>query len=501
MITMVHERSPWVQGDTLAPMTTEQLEREDKYDVPEDFVLPDLTEQIPRGEVTVRTYQLEATYYDTDEDHLGGQGITLRKRRGGHGAGWHLKLPADAGRWEITVDSRATSPPAELTSLLLGVRRGRRLVRKAQLSTTRNSITVTDGDGRMLAEVADDQVHAVRLDDHTTPTEWREIEVELAPDADDAVLTRIGELLRKAGAKPAASGSKFARAMGPAPSHGRPDGLAGVVDDYLQAQYDAILAGDVGLRREEDRIHPTRVAIRRLHSTLRVFGALFDPAEAEHLQNELTWYAGRLGAVRDLDVQASRLTKQVEALPKEFVVGPVAAELEATLATERAEAWRKLRSAMNGKRYLALMSQLEKWRTDPPLTEAGHKKPRRVTRYVAAAEKQLRKRLREAAAHETDDGLFHRARKAAKRYRYANELAEPVLGAAATAAVAETKELQTLLGEHQDSVVSVAILRRLGASAGRTPGTSGFTYGVLLAQQLQHSAESRAEVARTRSEQ
>ncbi len=272
-------------------MATEQLEREDKYDVPEDFVLPDLAESIPRGDVTTSTYQLEATYYDTDENHLRRQGITLRRRRGGHDAGWHLKLPAEAGRREITSDSRASSPPAELTSLLLGVRQGRRLLRKAQLSTTRHSITVTDGDGRMLAEVADDHVQAVRLDDHATPTEWREVEVELAPDADDGVLATIGELLTTAGAEPAASGSKFARAMGPLPSQRRPAGLAGVVDEYLQAQYHAIVAGDVGLRREENLIHATRVAIRRLRSTLRVFGALFDSAEAERLQNELTWYA------------------------------------------------------------------------------------------------------------------------------------------------------------------------------------------------------------------
>ncbi len=479
-------------------MTTELLEREDKYDVPEDFDVPDLAHAVPNGDVTARTYQLEATYYDTVSDHLRGQGITLRRRRGGDDAGWHLKLPAEKGRLEVTVDSEAGSPPAELTSVLLGARRGQRLVRKATLSTTRHSYVLSDGDGRMLAEVVDDHVRAVPLDDHpTTPSEWREIEVELAPGADDdGLLGTIGELLTRAGAEPAASGSKFARAMGPAPERRRPGGLAGVVDDYLQAQYDAILAGDLGLRREENLIHATRVAIRRLRSTLRVFGSLFDPAEAERLQNELAWYAGRLGAVRDLDVQARRLGKQVAELPKEFVLGPVAAELESTLAAERADAWRKLRSTMNGKRYLALLSELEQWRTDPPLTAAGDKKPARVAKYVAAAEKQLHKRLRAAATQDTDDELFHRARKAAKRYRYANELAEPVLGETAAAVVEQTKELQALLGEHQDSVVSVEILRRLGVSAGSEPGTNGFTYGVLLAQQLHGSAESRAEVVR-----
>jgi CHAD domain-containing protein len=184
-------------------------------------------------------------------------------------------------------------------------------------------------------------------------------------------------------------------------------------------------------------------------------------------------------------------------LPHEYVLGRVAADLDAALAAERADAWRRLRSAMDGKRYRALLSLLELWRTDPPLTGAGDRKPQRVAGFVADAGKNLRKRLRQAAQHETDDELFHRARKAAKRYRYANELAGPVLGEKASVAVEETKELQTLLGEHQDSVVSAGLLRRLGESAGTKPGASAFTYGVLLGQQLQRSAETRADVVLT----
>jgi inorganic triphosphatase YgiF len=41
--------------------------------------------------------QLEAEYYDTDDLRLISAGITLRRRRGGDDAGWHLKLPLGAG--------------------------------------------------------------------------------------------------------------------------------------------------------------------------------------------------------------------------------------------------------------------------------------------------------------------------------------------------------------------------------------------------------------------
>ena len=38
--------------------------------------------------------ELEATYYDTPDLRLARHGATLRRRTGGHDAGWHLKLPA-----------------------------------------------------------------------------------------------------------------------------------------------------------------------------------------------------------------------------------------------------------------------------------------------------------------------------------------------------------------------------------------------------------------------
>ena len=40
---------------------------------------------------------LEAVYFDTEDLRLARAGVTLRRRRGGHDAGWHLKLPVGAG--------------------------------------------------------------------------------------------------------------------------------------------------------------------------------------------------------------------------------------------------------------------------------------------------------------------------------------------------------------------------------------------------------------------
>ncbi len=50
------------------------------------------------------------------------------------------------------------------------------------------------------------------------------------------------------------------------------------------------------------QVHQARLSIRRLRSTLRTFGDLFDPEWSTPLLGELSWYAGVLGEVRDLDV-------------------------------------------------------------------------------------------------------------------------------------------------------------------------------------------------------
>ena len=71
----------------------------------------------------------------------------------------------------------------------------------------------------------------------------------------------------------------------------------------------------------ENVVHPTRVAVRRLRSTIRVFADLFEPSEAEHLEEELVWWADLLGRVRDLDILAERQAALLAELPAELILG------------------------------------------------------------------------------------------------------------------------------------------------------------------------------------
>jgi len=108
------------------------------------------------------------------------------------------------------------------------------------------------------------------------------------------------------------------------------------------------------------------------------------------------------------------------------------------------------------------------------------------------AYKELSKRLRVVASGNGDPEPVHRARKAAKRARYATELATPVLAPRVAArTIRKTMAIQDVLGQFQDSVVAADTLLRMGIRAGGTPNENGFTYGLLYALE-----QRRAEVCR-----
>lgn len=477
------------------------IEREVKYDVETTFIVPDLASLLPRGAgVEVRTERLRSSYFDTAQHDLLQAEMTLRRRTGTTDSGWQLKVAhAPAAREEISLPPQGNTVPKELRLLLAGVTRGQRLRQVARLATERTAHRLLDADGNLLAEIADDTVDAsVGGGAAATILRWREVEIELG-NGDEKLLATLGKRLCKAGARPSTSRSKLARVLLPptpaGPGAGGGSRAAAPVLDYLAEQQRMLLAGDLALRRGQDEVtHKTRVATRRFRSTLRTFGPLFDEERAAELDSELKWFAGLLGEVRDRQVQRVRLDRLIDRLPDEIVLGPVRARINTQLGKEQAGAWKRLSAELVGQRYRALLDALAAWVSDPPLTDKAQASVSVLSKMVGKAERVVSRRLARATASRDVD-LLHAARKAAKRARYAAELTEPVTDTKAARKLAGRYErLQDLLGEHQDSLVSADILRRLGAKAGTTPHENGFTFG-LLYQQVLHEAESLREQA------
>ena len=320
-------------------MVSEQREREDKFDVEPGFLLPELTDLLPEnGRLQTATYQLENTYFDTTEELLRKHGVTLRRRRGGPDAGWHLKIPSGLAKTEIRSKSKGPGIPRSLANTVYGVRRGKDLVAVATLSTKRDVTRLLDETGDLLVEVAQDDVQSATMGDAATLRHWQEVEAELGAAGDEDLLQEIGQRLLSSGAQPSRWASKLSRALGAEPQPPQPEdreSLGGLITAYLTEQVAAIFDGDLGLRLDKPVVHPTRVAVRRLRSTLRIFKPVFDADRAARLDVELVWFAGLLGEVRDRDILRDRLLAALAELPAEFVLGPVASHIETTLLLEK----------------------------------------------------------------------------------------------------------------------------------------------------------------------
>jgi inorganic triphosphatase YgiF len=195
------------------------LEIEQKFDVDEGFRRPDfgaVGAAAPDGitEAAPVTYQLAATYFDTPDERLAANKMTLRRRTGGTDEGWHLKLPAGQDARREVREPLGDNPaevPERLAAAVAGVTGGLPLAPIATLDTERTVVTLTGHDGRVLAEIADDVVTARRLP-AGQPQRWREIEVEV-PTAAPELQRAAADLLLAAGARPAGHGSKLARLL------------------------------------------------------------------------------------------------------------------------------------------------------------------------------------------------------------------------------------------------------------------------------------------------
>lgn len=256
-----------------------------------------------------------------------------------------------------------------------------------------------------------------------------------------------------------------------------PSGAAGAVVAYLRAQRDAIAANEPGVREgDADAVHDMRVAIRRTRSTLRSFRGMWERERVDALRGELKWLADRLGPVRDGQVMTARLAGAVRAEPRQLVVGPVEARIQQHLGHDTSDALERVRGALDGDRYARLLAEVDALVADA--TDRGDAWVRkRVRRALRRADRML-DGADAAEGHEREVRL-HEARKAYKRARYA---AEPFDRKPARRLAKRLKALQDVLGVHQDTVVTRAVLRDLGMRAFREGGNA-FTYGLLHARQ------------------
>jgi CHAD domain-containing protein len=463
------------------------LEVERKFEVVESTVSPSFEGLSSVAHVERSpSQQLDAVYFDTPNHDLSAHHVTLRRRTGGTDDGWHLKLPAGPdARTEVRapLGDDAENVPESLLDVVLAMVRDRPLRPVAHIRTSRTVDVLYGADGSRLAEFCDDQVTAWATDTDEADQagaeqQWREWEIELA-DAEvrPDLLDRLVNRLLDAGAVPAGHGSKLARVLDRAVVDvdvAEPE--ARPVDPVHRAvaeQVEQLLVWDRAVRADAyDSVHQMRVTTRKLRSLLQASPEAFGISDDAWILDELRQLAAVLGEARDAEVLAERYERALDQLPDELVRGQVRERLVQGARRRYKSGLRRSHAAMRSERYFRLLDALDRLvAAEPSPTQPGEE---RQPVNVDSAYKKVRKAAKaaaEAPEQERDEAL-HRIRKRAKRLRYT----AAAIGANKVSDRAKT--IQTLLGDHQDSVVSREHLSKQ-AEAAYTAGEDAFSYGIL----------------------
>ena len=231
------------------------------------------------------------------------------------------------------------------------------------------------------------------------------------------------------------------------------DPAATLIRERIAEQVAEILRCERGVRKEaEEAIHDMRVALRRLRIALITYRPFLDRDVTDPIGVELKWLGGKLAAARDAEVQLERLR-----------------HLNQDITGKLFDRWRMARfsavEALRAERSAGLLTRLAELADSPPLLPTSEAPihevlPRRVEQawirigpLVAMAEATPIKGVRA--------DLLHDVRKAAKRARYAAEPLVPFGSVVAEQTVAAAKQIQTILGEHQDAITAYRVLDSL----------------------------------------
>ena len=476
------------------------LEIETKYDLADGQALPDLTTVDGVDAVVAHSeLVLTATYFDTLTHSLAAAGATLRRRTGGTDDGWHLKLSlADGERLEVRRDlGRAQTPPAALAALVRAIVRSDPLEAVATLVNHRSVLHVLDGDGTILAELADDSVTGDRHDVQAATLRWRELEIELV-DGDRALLSELDGAVRAGGTQPAGGPSKVGRVLGSAAPAGR-SGRSGSrrkqpAEEMLLAgrrsAVQDVLCADPLLRLDRpgaaSRLHE---AVRRLQAAEALHAQVLGDSASTALRGELAWLESAVAGVHGVEAARTRIREALADQPKELLLGPVGRRADRELAAARRTALSVAREALDSQRYLDLLDSVTGSATPSPgapsVGRSGDVLPGLADRSVRRAERRLVELARAGSADDDLSSQVRGAQRALDRALYAEALT--IGDGPGSGRMAEMLGAAGVLLSELDAGVHARHVLRGAAVAAHGAGENGFTFGLLHGLEQMHA--------------
>ena len=428
------------------------------------------------------------TYLDTPDwrFHRAGLAARLRSTNGVfEGSLKTFEAPVDALRMRTEIQTPL--PSGEVQALMEADSRAGNWVRALagsrppaplfRLHSTRRPYAILL-DGQPVGEVVLDET-AVDQPSDREPNRLRRVEVEVSPNVVDRVRPFVDDLRRACRLTPAMA-SKFELGLltldltpaglpdvGPITVPAGPS-MGELAYAVIRRAFLAFLRCEPGARLGEDieALHDMRVAARRMRAAL----ALFEPAlppRARTLREELRWFAGRLGEVRDLDIQLSWIASWSQGATADDLAS--LGLLSSALEKRRQLARKRMLRALESRRYAHLVTRLTRaLRSGPPRSSRPSRTPA-LAAFPGLIEQRFGRVVKAGRDLQADSPpeAFHRLRIRCKRLRYAVENARDLYGGPAAGYIEVLVRLQDLLGEHQDAFVAISRLLELLQSLAR----------------------------------
>ena len=202
---------------------------------------------------------------------------------------------------------------------------------------------------------------------------------------------------------------------------------------------------------EVERIHQSRVSLRRIRSNLRTFRLALDPAWGTALRAEAAWYADLLGEARDLQIIREMVTEHGPA-----VIGTEdVAQLEAELSERTAAVLVDIRNERAKPRRFQLTEQMMVMWDGPEFKVKAQRPAAEVLpRMLKRSWNDLRGASRVARKNPSDVHL-HNLRIRLKDLRYGCETVALVEGGPAQKTAKACERLTSKLGDLHDACYSI----------------------------------------------
>ncbi len=232
----------------------------------------------------------------------------------------------------------------------------------------------------------------------------------------------------------------------------------------LGFHFQRLLDREAGVRegRDPGELKSMRVATRRMRAAWRVFGDAFRRSRTGRIRSRLRDAAGRLGAVRDLDVLIDELEEYREGLPSGHSVS--LEPLVSAWRSERDAKREELVRLLDSDEYAELVAGYREFLDADVGSVARRRRPpepwlvrETASSRIWAAEEHVR--AFEPLVGSADVPTLHQLRIATKRLRYTIEFFREALGPDAASLVERCVAVQDHLGALNDAHVTAGLVR------------------------------------------